>query len=534
MAKQILFGQEGRQKLSAGMQTLAQAVRATLGPSGKNVILEKSYSGPVSTKDGITVSKEIELPDPFENMGAKILNEVASRTNDDVGDGTSTAVVLANRMIEEGRKYIAAGCQPTDLRRGIDKAVAGAVEAIRELAIPVKDYDAVRHVAYIASNSDEQLADLLAEALSEVTDNGVVTIEENKGTDTYLEVVQGLKFDKGYISPYFMTNPKDMTVEFEDPYIFFFEKKITSLNDFVPLLEKATMSGKPLLIISEDVEGEALAALVINKLQGVLRVAAVKAPGFGDRRRNLLEDMAVLTGGLLISEDRGMSFDQVELSHFGSAKKIIITKDDTTIINGGGKKAAIDERIEQINVQLEQTTSTYDKEKLIERKAKLGGGVAVLYVGGHTETEMKERKGRATDALHATRAAIEEGIVPGGGTVCIRAMEAIESLKGRGDEKPGISIVRAALEEPLRIIAENGGRDGGEVVAEVCDRKGRVGFDAMTGEYYDLVKAGIVDPAKVTVRALENAASIAGLNLSTDTLITDVGDKKDPVEGAVT
>ena len=532
MAKQVLYDNDARQKLAAGMSTLARAVRSTLGPSGKNVVLEKSYSSPVSTKDGVSVSKEIELPDPFENMGAKILNEVATRTNDDVGDGTSTAVVLASRMIEEGRKYIAAGIQATELRAGIDKAVEKAIAAVRELSSPVKNYEAVRQVAYISSNSDEQLADLLADAMEKVTSDGVVTIEENKGTETYLEVVQGLQFDKGFISPYFMNKQKDLSVEFEDAYILFFEKKITALNEIVPILEKVSASGRPLLIIAENVEGEALAAAVINKLQGVVKVCAVKSPGFGDRRRNLLEDMAVLTGGTLISEDRGLAFEEIEVAHFGSAKKIIVTKDKTTIIEGAGKKPAVAQRIDQINAQMEQTTSTYDKEKLTERKAKLGGGVAVLHVGGHSEAEMKERKDRATDALHATRAAIEEGIVPGGGTVCIRALQSIEGLKGKGDQEWGIEVVRAALEEPLRLIAANAGLDGGEVVAEVSERKGRVGFDALAGEYVDLVKAGVVDPTKVTVTALQNAASIASLNLSTNTLITEVKDKEDPVSGA--
>jgi chaperonin GroEL len=534
MAKQLLYDYEGRQKLAQGMQTLARAVRATLGPSGKNVILQKSYSGPVSTKDGISVSKEIELPDPFENMGAKILNEVAARTNDDVGDGTTTAIVLASRMIDEGRKYIAAGIRSNDLRRGIDKAVAKVIEAVREQAIPIKTRDGVRNVAYIASNSDERLADLLADAMEKVTSDGVVTIEENKGIETYLEVVQGLQFDKGYVSPYFMTNAKTMTVEFENPLIFFYEKKITNVRDLVPVLEKSVTAQRPLLIIAENVEGDALAALVVNKLQGVIKVCAVKAPGFGDRRRNLLEDMAVLTNGVLISEDRGISFDKIELGHFGTAKKVVITKDKTTIIDGAGKKAAIEQRIAQINAQIEQTTSTYDKEKLTERKAKLGGGVAVLYVGGHTETEMKERKDRATDALHATRAAIEEGIVAGGGTALVRALAALDGLKTKGDEEFGVEVVRCAIEEPLRQIAENGGHDGGEVVAEVAERKGRVGFNAANGEYEDLVKAGVVDPVKVTVTALTNAASIASLNLSTNTLITSVKEKKAPVQGAIT
>jgi chaperonin GroEL len=383
MAKQILYDYQGREKLTAGMQKLARTVRATLGPSGKNVILQKSFSGPASTKDGISVSKEIELPDPFENMGAKILNEVASRTHDDVGDGTTTAIVLADRMIEEGRKYIAAGIQPTDLRRGIEKAVDRVVDFIREQAVPIKDYDAVRHVAYISSNSDHQIADLIADAMQKVTKDGVVTIEENKGTETYLDVVQGLQFDRGYISPYFMNKPKELTAEYEEPIILLFEKKISNIRELIPLLEKVAIASKPFLIIAEDVEGEALAALVMNRLQGVLNVVAVKAPGFGDRRRNLLEDMAILTGGTLISEDRGMSLDNVQLEHLGKAKKVIVDKDKTTLLGGAGKKKAIEDRIEQLSMQMEQTTSTYDQEKLTERKAKMGGGIAVLYIGGH-------------------------------------------------------------------------------------------------------------------------------------------------------
>lgn len=534
MAKQLLYSSQGREKLMAGMQTLSRAVRATLGPTGKNVVIEKKYSHPISTKDGITVSKEVELPDPFENMGAKILNEVASRTNDKVGDGTTTAVVLADRMIEEGRKFLAAGVRPTDLRRGIEKAVLSVVEALRAMAIPIKSYKEIRHVAYIASNSDDTLADLVAEAMEKVGKDGVITIEESKGTRTYLDLVKGMQFDKGYISPYFINNPKNLSVEFEDPYILFYEKKLSSLRDFIPVLEKIATSGKPLFIVAEDVEGELLAALVINKLQGVLRVAAVKAPGFGDRRKNLLEDMAILTGGQLVSEDLGLSIAKIDFPHFGRAKKVVIEKDKTTIIEGTAKKGAIQERIDQINSQMEQTTSTYDKEKLTERKAKLSGGIGILYVGGHTEIEMKERKDRATDALHATRAAIEEGVVPGGGTALIRALPVLEELKVKGDEQFGVNVLREALEEPLRQIAENSGLDGGEVVAEVMDAKGNTGFDAKALEYVDLVKAGIIDPAKVTINALQNAASAAAVNLAADVMITEVKKKGVPVTGAVT
>jgi chaperonin GroEL len=534
MAKQLFFEMKGREKLMAGMSSLAKTVRATLGPTGKNVILEKKFSGPVSTKDGVTVSKEIELPDPFENMGAKILNEVATRTGDKVGDGTTTAVVLAERMLEEGRSCLAGGIAPTDIRRGIEKAVAKTVAAIRDMAVPVENHKDIRNVAYIASNGDDQLADLLAEAMKKVSKDGVITLEENKGIDTYLDIVQGMQFDKGYISPYFITHLQEMKVEYEKPYIFFHEKKLSNLRDLIPLLEKVATRGRPLVIVAEDVEGEALAALVINKLQGVLKVVAVKAPGFGDRRKNLLEDMAILTGGRLFSEDLGMGLENVELEHFGSAAKVVVERNKTTIVKGAGEKAAVQERIDQINAQMEQTTSTYDKEKLTERKAKLSGGIGILYVGGHTETEMKERKDRADDALHATRAAVEEGVVPGGGTAFVRAAAALDALKVKGDESFGVDIVRAALEEPLRRIAENSGLDGGEVLAEVAEAKGNVGFDARTGEFTDLMKAGIIDPAKVATTALENAASAAAVNLTAEVLITEIPKKKDPVPGSVT
>ena len=534
MPKQLLYDVSGRRKLTAGMQTLARTVRATLGPTGKNVVIDKKFGQPVSTKDGITVSKEVELEDPFENMGAKILNEVASRTNDNVGDGTTTAVVLADRMIEEGRKYLAGGVQPTDIRRGIEKAVEKAVGAIRSLAIAVKEYKEIRQVAYIASNSDEEVGKMVADAMEKVGKDGVITIEESKGTETHLEIVKGMQFDKGFISPYFMTDTKTLAAELEDPYIFFYEKKLGDLRGFVPLLEKLHLSGKPLLIIAEDVEGELLAGLVINKLQGVLKCVAVKAPGFGDRRRYLLEDMAVLTGGQLISEDLGLTLEKVELSHFGRAKKVIVEKDKTTIVRGAGESSAVESRIDQINTQIEQTTSTYDKEKLTERKAKLAGGIGILYVGGHTEVEMKERKDRATDSLHAARAAVEEGIVPGGGTALLRALEAIEGLKARGDEQFGVETVQAALEEPARRIAENSGLDSGEVIGEILDRKGNVGFNARTGEFTDLIKAGVVDPAKVTITALQNAASAAALNLTADVLITEVKKETGPVYESVT
>jgi chaperonin GroEL len=451
-----------------------------------------------------------------------------------VGDGTTTAVVLADAMISEGRKFLAAGVRPTDLRRGIEKAVDKVIDAVLEQAIPVNSYKEVRQVATIASNWDEAVGDLVAEAMEKVGKDGVITIEESKGTRTYLDIVEGMQFDKGYISPYFITNPQTLSVEYENPCILFYEKKLGDIREFIPFLEKVVATGRPLVIIAEDVEGELLAGLVLNKLQGVLKVVAVKAPGFGDRRKNLLEDMAILTGGQLISEDLGLTMDRVDLSQLGTAAKIVVEKDKTTIVGGGGKKSAVKDRIAQLDVQMEQTTSTYDQEKLTERKAKLSGGIGILYIGGHTETEMKERKDRATDALHATRAAVEEGIVPGGGTALIRALPALESFKARGDEQYGVEIVKVAVEEPLRRIAENCGLDGGEVVAEVTDRKENEGFDARTGKYRDLVKAGILDPTKVTITALQNAASAAGVNLTADVLVTEVKKKTSPAPGAVT
>jgi chaperonin GroEL len=534
MAKQILYDVDARNKLTEGMAQLAQAVKSTLGPTGKNVIIDKKFGSPSSTKDGVTVSREVELPDPFENMGAKIINEVATRTNDKVGDGTTTAVVLAEAMMREGRKFVSAGIDAFAIQRGIRKAVSAVVDSIRDQSIAIKDFDAVRQVGEIASNHDPLIGKLLAKAFESVGDDGVITLEESKGVDTHLEIVQGLQFDKGYISPYFITDPAEMLTEYRNPYILFFEKKLTDLQGFVPVLELAAKSDKPLVICAENVEGDLLAALVINKLQGVLKVVAIKSPGFGDRRKSLLEDMAIMTGGKLVSEDLGMSLDQIDESFFGTAKKVTITKDRTTIIEGGGKKKDLAERIEQIDSQIEQTTSTYDKEKLTERKAKLAGGVGILHVGGRTETEMKERKDRADDALHATRAAVEEGIVPGGGTTFIRAITALDDVRSRGEERYGVEIVRKALIAPLDQIATNCGLDGKEIVTEVRNKKGREGYDAKNGEYTSMVKAGIIDPAKVTITAIESAASIAGLNLTTDVLITDVPDKSEPAAGAQT
>ena len=518
MAKQILYDIDARQKLTSGMEILARAVRATLGPTGKNVILDKKFSKPHSTKDGVTVSKDVELPDPFENMGAKILNEAASKTNDKVGDGTTTSVIFANAMMVEGRKALAAGVHPLDIRRGIQKAVDCACEALKAQAIPIKSYDEVKQVGYIASNLDLQLGGLFAEAMEKVGKDGVITIEESKGVDTRLDVVQGMQFDRGYISPYFINKPKSLTTEYENPWIFFYEKKLSSLQDFIPVLEKVATAGKP---------------LVINKLQGILKVVAVKAPGFGDRRKALLEDMAILTGGKLVSEDLGMKLEGIDSSWFGTAKKVVIEKEKTTIVEGGGAKKAIKDRIEQLDVQMEQTTSTYDKEKLTERKAKLSCGVAIVYVGGKTEVEMKERKDRATDALHATRAAVLEGIVPGGGVAPLRALAALETLRVKGEERFGVDCVRKALEAPIRQIAVNCGLDGGEILVEVKARKGHEGYDAFGGKYTDLVKAGIIDPVQVTINALQNAGSVSSLNLTTDVLITELKKGKKPAHGAV-
>lgn len=533
MGKQLLYEIRAREKMTTGMTQLANAVQSTLGPTGKNVILEKNFASPVSTKDGVTVSKEIELPDPFENMGAKLLNEVASRTNDNVGDGTTTAVVLANAMVRRGQKFLAGGTHPNDLRRGMEKAAKKVIEAIRDLSVPVQSFKDVRNVAYIASNSDNQIADFIADAMEKVGKDGVITIEESSGRDTRLELVKGLQFDKGYISPYFVTDAETMTAEYDNPYFLFYEKKLSNLQEIIPFLEKVGTTGRPVVLCAEDVDGDVLTALVINKMQGVLKAVAVKSPGFGDRRKNLLEDMAILTGGQMIAEDMGVGLDKIEVEHLGEAKKVIIGKEKTTIIRGAGKKEDIQHRIDQINAQIDQTASTYDQEKFVERKAKLSEGIGVLYIGGHTETEMKERKDRAEDALHATRAAVEEGVVAGAGTAYIRALSALESIRTRGDEQFGVELVKTALEEPLRQIAENTGWDGGEVVEEVYESEDHTGFDAFRGTYRDLMKAGIMDPVKVTITALQNAVSAASLNLTADVLITEFDTKKAPVAGTV-
>jgi len=529
MAKQLLYADDAKRKMAVGLKKLADVVRVTLGPTGRNVILQKSYGGPRVTKDGVTVSKEIELEDKFENMGAKMVNQAATKTADVAGDGTTTAVVLAESIYEQGLRHVTAGANPMALKRGIDMAVAAAVESIQSQSRKLKGRDEVAQVAGISANNDAEIGQLLADAMEKVGKDGVMTVEEGKSLETVLDFTEGLQFDKGYLSPYFITDPQGMKCVLEDAILLIHEKKISNLRELLPLLEKVVTAGKPLLIISEDVEGECLAALVVNRLRGILKVCAVKAPGFGDRRKAILQDIAILTGGEFISEDLGVKLENLELSQLGTAKRVIMDKDTTTIVEGGGKPAAIKERIAQIRRQIEDTTSDYDREKLEERLAKLTGGVAVIKVGGATEAEMKERKARVEDAMHATRAAVEEGIVPGGGVVCLRAIPTVEEAlkKARGDEKLGVQAVLRALEEPIRQIAQNAGRDGSVVVHEVREMPKTHGFNALTGEFGDMVKMGIVDPAKVTRTALQNAASIASLMLTTDVMVTDLPDEEE-------
>ena len=529
MAKQLMYADDAKRKMAAGLKKLADVVRITLGPTGRNVILQKSYGGPKVTKDGITVSKEIELPEKFENMGAKMANQVASKTADVVGDGTTTAIVLAESIFEQGLRHVTAGANPMALKRGIDMAVAAAVDSIWDQSRKLKGHDEVAQVATISCNGDAQIGDLIANALDRVGNDGVMTVEEGKSIETVLDFTEGMQFDKGFLSPYFLTNPQTMECELEDPYLLIHEKKISNLRDLVPLLEKIASSARPLLIIAEDVEGESLAALVVNRLRGVLKVCAVKAPGFGDRRKAILQDIAVLTGGTFVSEDLGTKLENLELTQLGTAKRVVVDKDTTTIIDGGSKKSAVKERIAQIRTQIEATTSDYDREKLEERLAKLTGGVAIIKAGGATETEVKERKARVEDAMHATRAAVQEGVVPGGGVVCLRAIRAVEAVKkrARGDEKLGVETVKRALEEPMRQIAANAGQDGSVVVEDVRGSPKTHGFNAQTGEYGDMVKMGIIDPAKVTRTALQNAASIASLMLTTDVMVTDAPEDED-------
>ena len=528
MAKDVKFNTEARNRMLKGVNTLANAVKVTLGPKGRNVVIDKSYGSPRITKDGVTVAKEIELEDKFENMGAQMVKEVASRTNDEAGDGTTTATVLAQAIIREGMKSVAAGMNPMDLKRGIDMATLKVVEAIRKAARPVNDTAEIAQVGTIAANGEAEIGRQIADAMQKVGKEGVITVEENKGLETETDVVEGMQFDRGYLSPYFVTNAEKMTVELEDVIILLHEKKLSSLQPMVPLLEQVIQAGKPLLIISEDVEGEALATLVVNKLRGGLKIAAVKAPGFGDRRKAMMQDIAIVTGGQVISDDLGMKLESVTIDMLGSAKRVTVTKDETTIIDGGGAKAEIEARVTQIRGQIEETTSDYDKEKLQERVAKLAGGVAVIRVGGMTETEVKERKDRVDDALNATRAAVQEGIVVGGGVALVQGAKALDGLKGENpDQDAGIQIVRRALEAPLRQIAENAGVDGSVVAGKVRESDDMTfGFNAQTEEYGDMFKFGVVDPAKVVRTALQDAASVAGLLVTTEAMIADKPSKE--------
>ena len=523
MAKQIFFDIEARNRMKKGVDTLANAVKVTLGPKGRNVVIEKKFGAPQVTKDGVTVAKEIELEDPIENMGAQMVKEVASKTADQAGDGTTTATVLAQSIISEGLKNVAAGANPMDLKRGIDKAVAKVVDSLKNQSQTVgNDTKKIEQVATISANSDTEIGKLIATAMSKVGKEGVITVEEAKGTDTTVDVVEGMQFDRGYISPYFVTNSEKMEVELQNPYILIYDKKISAMKDILHILEKVAQSGRPLLIIAEDLEGEALATLVVNKLRGTLKVAAVKAPGFGDRRKEMLTDISILTAGIVISEEQGFKLENADLTYLGQATSVTIDKDNTIVVGGKGKKADITARVNQIKAQIENTTSDYDREKLQERLAKLSGGVAVLYVGAATEVEMKEKKDRVDDALHATRAAVEEGIVPGGGVAYIRAVESIEKMKGANeDETTGIQIVKRAIEEPLRQIVANCGIEGSIVVQKIKEGKGDFGFNARTEVYENLLKAGVIDPTKVTRVALENAASIAAMLLTTECVIAD-------------
>jgi chaperonin GroEL len=540
MAKQLLYTDEARKKLLAGAEKLAHAVGVTLGPTGRNVIIDKSFGGPSVTKDGVTVSKEIDLPDPFENMGAKLVNSVAQKTSDVAGDGTTTATILALAIYQEGLRNITAGANPMAVQRGIEKGVQAAVGHLEEMSKRLTKKEEMEQVASISANNDPVIGKLMADAFEKVGKDGVITVEEGKTSETVLDFVEGMQFDKGYISPYFVTNPTEMRAELEDPYILIFEKKLSSVRDILPLLEKVAQSAKPLLIIAEDVEGEALAALVVNRLRGVLQVCAVKAPGFGDRRKAILGDIAVLTGGQFISEDLGLKLENVTLEQLGRCQTVRVDKETCTLISGAGKKPNIQKRIEQIRAQMDQTESEYDKEKFSERLAKLTGGVAIIRVGAATEADMKQKKGRVEDALHATRAAVAEGILPGGGVALVRAQDAVEKAAERlkGDEKAGAEIVGRALEKPIRTIGENSGEDGAVVAEEVRQRGQKsvnIGYNANTGEYVDMFKAGIVDPTKVARSALQNAASIAGLMLTTEVMVTKIDEEepKSKVHGAV-
>lgn len=528
MAKQLLYSEEARRAVLRGVEQLARAVKVTLGPKGRNVVLDKKFGAPTITKDGVTVAKEIELKDPYENMGAELVKEVASKTSDTAGDGTTTATLLAEVIFREGMKNVTAGANPMALKRGIEKAVERVVEELKRLAKPinVKDKKEVSQVASIAANSDHEIGDLIAEAMTKVGKDGVITVEEGKASKTELELVEGMEFDQGYLSPYFVSDAEKMECVLDDPYILIHEKKISAMKDILPLLEKVARGGKPLVIISEETEGEVLATLVVNKIRGTLQCAAVKAPGYGDRRKAMLEDIAVLTGGNAITEDLGIKLENVKLEDLGRAKRVRIDKDNTTIVEGAGKTADIQARIAQIKKQIEGTDSDYDKEKLQERLAKLAGGVAVINVGAATETEMKEKKARVEDALHATRAAVEEGIVPGGGVALLRCVDALDKLRLSGDEQIGADIVKRAMEEPIRTIANNAGLEGSVVVNKVKDMKTNEGYDADKNTYCDMIQAGVIDPKKVTRSALQNAASIAALMITTETIVTDIPEEE--------
>jgi chaperonin GroEL len=528
MAKELKFDQEARNAILRGVNILADVVKVTLGPKGRNVILEKSFGAPTVTKDGVTVAKEIELEDKFENMGAQMVKEVASKTSDTAGDGTTTATVLAQAIYREGSKVVAAGANPMDVKRGIDLAVEEVEKELKKLSKPTKDPKEISQVGKISANNDETIGNIIAEAMNKVGKEGVITVEEAKGMETTLDVVEGMQFDRGYLSPYFVTDPEKMEAVLEDVYILLDEKKISNMKDMLPILEQIAKMGKPLLVISEDVEGEALATLVVNKLRGTLKCCAVKAPGFGDRRKAMLEDIAILTGGKMISEDLGIKLENVKLNDLGRAKRVTIDKDNTTIVDGAGQKGDIEGRVKQIRVQIEETTSDYDREKLQERLAKIIGGVAVINVGAATETEMKEKKARVEDALNATRAAVEEGIVPGGGVAYLRCLPALDKLKLEGDKKIGVDLVKRALEEPIRQIANNAGQEGSVVTEKVRNEKGAFGFDAALDEYTDMIKAGIIDPTKVVRLALQNAASVASLMITTQALVAEKPEKKGP------
>ena len=527
MAKDIKYDVKARESILRGIDTLADAVKVTLGPKGRNVILDKTFGAPNITKDGVTVAKEIELEDKFENMGAQMVKEVASKTSDVAGDGTTTATVLAQSIYREGSKLVAAGVNPMAIKRGIEKAVDVAVEELKKLSKPTKDQEEIAQVGTISANNDDTIGNIIAEAMNKVGKEGVITVEEAKSMETTLEVVEGMQFDRGYLSPYFVTNPEKMVAGLSEPYILLHEKKISTMKDLIPILEQIAKMGKPLMIIAEDVEGEALATLVVNKLRGTLQVAAVKAPGFGDRRKAMLEDIAILTGGRVISEDLGLKLENVTLNDLGTAKTITVDKDNTTIVDGGGSRSDLEGRVKQIRAQIDETTSDYDREKLQERLAKLIGGVAVINVGAATEIEMKEKKARVEDALNATRAAVEEGIVPGGGVALVRTLPALRKLELEGEEQSGVNLVMRALEEPIRQIANNAGSEGSVVVEKVKDRKGAFGFNAETGEYEDLLKAGVIDPTKVTRFALQNASSVSSLLLTTEAMVAEKPKEKD-------